>query len=80
MACGGSSFTEILDISTNFNSTIFFTAFYDRNAAGLNGPLASRELAPKLGGLGGDAAAVSMSSPNVEGVKIGSLVTGLLTG
>ena len=82
-ACGGSSFTEILDISTNFNSTIFFTTFYDRNVAGLNGPLASRELAPKLGGLGGeasDAAAVSMSSPNVEGVKMGSLVTGLLTG
>ena len=82
-ACGGSSFTEISDISTNSSSRIFLTTFCGRDAAGLNGPLASRELVLELEGSGGeaaDAAAASMSSPDAEGVIIGSLVTGLLIG
>ena len=66
----------------NSRSKIFFTTFCGRDAARLNGPPVSSELVPKLGGLSGeaaDAAVTSMSSPDVEGVKIGSRVAGLLT-
>ena len=69
-----------MDISTNSRSRIFFTTFCGRDAAGLNGLLARRGLGVKLVGLGyeaADAAAANMSSPDVGGVIMGSLVIGL---
>ena len=78
-ARGGSSIIDISAISTNSNSSIFFTTFGSSEVAGLKGPVA--EIAGSWSGklrvcYGGDAwatADASRSSPDDEGVKMGSL-------
>jgi hypothetical protein len=77
-ACCSSSEIEISDISTKSKSRIFFINFGGREAAGLYGPVAEMAGMPGVSvggsewGLAADAAAASRSSPDEEGVKMGS--------
>ena len=72
---------ETLDDSTNSKSRIFFTTLGGRVAVGLNGHAASSEFpvgasiagSGSLGGVAAEAAVVSSSSPDVDGVKMGGL-------
>ena len=69
---------EISDISTKSRSKIFLTTLGGRKAAGLYGPEAEIDGATGVGagvcewGLAAVAAAARRSSPDDEGVKIGS--------
>ena len=72
---------QISDISMNSRSSIFFTTFEGKEAAGLNGPAVAsagscgvRVVGTcSLGGLVAEVTATSRSKPDGEGMKIGIL-------
>ena len=70
---------EISDFFVNSKSKIFFTTLGGRVVVGLKGPAASSELGAHItdsgdwGGVAAEAVVVSSSSPDADGVKMGSL-------